>query len=274
MTNPKERRVPGHDELARALFRPVVEAGRLQLRTRAAGLKTEVKADSSPVTEADRASEVLLTHALEAMGTGIPVIAEEAVAAGHVPQCTNTLFLIDPLDGTREYIRGGDDFTVNVALVEGGTPAFGIIYAPARRWLCATLAPDHAAEATVDPESELTFDDVAWRRLEARVCDPEHMVGVASRSHRTAAEDRYLDEMGVTGRTTVGSSLKFCLLARGDADIYPRFGPINEWDTAAGHAILLAAGGSVSTPDGTPWVYGDRAGRFLAKPFIARGRGE
>lgn len=262
--------VPSNDRLARGLFGPVLAAGRLQLELRRAGIVTEQKADQSPVTEADRASEHLLTEALGRIAPGIPIIAEEAVAAGHIPETNGTLFLIDPLDGTREYIRGGDDFTVNVALVVEGQPTFGVVYAPARQWLCLTLAPDRAAETRIDPASPVDFDEVTWTPMHVRPA-PDRPVAVASRSHRSAAEDRWLDDAGITERSSIGSSLKFCLIARGDADVYPRFGPINEWDTAAGHAILLAAGGRVETPDGAPWRYGDSARRYLARPFIAWG---
>lgn len=261
-----------HQGLARGLFAPTLAAGRLQLAMRHAGLVAEQKADASPVTEADRASEQLLTEALAELAPGVPVVAEEAVAAGHVPDFGDTLFLMDPLDGTREYIRGGDDFTVNVALVVHGRPIFGIIYAPARRWMCLTLEQDRAAEAQIAADETVAFDDVAWTRMTARVADPGKLMAVASRSHKSPAEDAFLDSLGVIGRTSIGSSLKFCLLARGDADVYPRFGPISEWDTAAGHALLVAAGGAVATRSGEDWLYGDRAGGFRAKPFIAWGR--
>jgi 3'(2'), 5'-bisphosphate nucleotidase len=263
--------IPSHDELVRAVFRPVLEAGRVQLEHRLRGVVTEHKADQSPVTEADRESEAILTAALTALAPEIPIIAEEAVAAGHVPDTDGTLFLIDPLDGTREYIRGGDDFTVNVALVVDGRPSFGVVYAPARQWLCMTLAPDRAGETRIACDDRRDLGDVRWERMLARPMPASGVVAVASRSHRAPEEDRWLDREGITERVSIGSSLKFCLLARGDADVYPRLGPINEWDTAAGHAILLAAGGRVETTDGAPWRYGDKARRFLARPFIARG---
>jgi 3'(2'), 5'-bisphosphate nucleotidase len=262
-----------HQHLAEGLFRPVLQAGRLQLAHRAAGIVAEQKSDKSPVTEADRASEDLLLAALAKLAPGIPVVAEESVAAGRIPaDLGREYFLIDPLDGTREFIRGGDDFTVNVALVRDGTPTFGVVYAPARGWLCMTAAADRAVETEVAPDFAGGFADVSWRILSARRA-PAEPLAVESRSHKSSTEDEYLDQLGIQKRTSIGSSLKFCLIARGEADIYPRFGPISEWDTGAGHAILLAAGGRVETRDGTPWVYGNKAGGFLAKPFIARGRG-
>jgi 3'(2'), 5'-bisphosphate nucleotidase len=266
--------IPSHDDLARGLLAPVLAAGALQLDLRRAGVVREQKPDASAVTEADRKSEVLLAAALTMLAPGLPIIAEEAVAAGHVPECAGTLFLIDPLDGTEEYIRGGDDFTVNVGLVVDGTPTFGIVYAPARKWLCVTHRADAAAEAEVGADvgpASSDFDALSWRPMRVRPRPASGPVAVASRSHPNAEEDAWLRDIGVTERVAVGSSLKFCLVARGDADVYPRFNRISEWDTAAGHAILLAAGGRVDTRDGRPWRYGDRAGGFRTQPFVAWG---
>lgn len=262
-----------HLELARGLFGSVLEAGQLQLALRRAGLVATQKDDASPVTEADQRSEALLTAALASLAPGIPIIGEEAVAAGHMPDVGDRFFLIDPLDGTREYVRGGDDFTVNVGLVVEGEPTFGIVYAPCSGWFCLTTDADTAVAADVSADlPTAAFDTTPWHRLRTRVPPEGGLVAVTSRSHKSSSEDAFLDGVGVTKRVAIGSSLKFCMVARGDADVYARFGPISEWDIAAGHAILLAAGGHVTARDGGPLRYGDRANKFLAKPFIAWGR--
>lgn len=262
---------PSFADLARGLVGPVLAAGRLQLEIRARGIAPEYKADQSPVTEADRASEELLAAALSDVAPGVPVVGEEGVSAGAIPAIGDSFFLVDPLDGTREFLRGGDDFTVNVGLVRGGSPVFGIVYAPAKGWLFLTPAIGIVTEARFAPGADATYDTIDWQRARVRERVVGRLVAVTSRSHRVAEEDGFLDGLGVSERMQIGSSLKFCLLARGDADVYARFGPISEWDTAAGHAILVAAGGAVVPRDGGEWRYGNAAGGFLARPFVAWG---
>ncbi|MCC6388941.1 MAG: 3'(2'),5'-bisphosphate nucleotidase CysQ [Dehalococcoidia bacterium] len=212
------------------------------------------KADGSPVTLADQRAETAILKLLAP--TGLPFLAEESVAAGHVPELGDRFFCIDPLDGTKEFLKRNGEFTVNIALIEGGRPTRGVILAPASG---ATYlgGPDGAFE--INYRNEL---------LPIRT-NPNHpMRVVASRSHGHDALKGFCDALVVTDDVSVGSSLKFCLLAKGDAQLYPRFTPTCEWDTAAGQAILEAAGGAVLTLDGRPLAYG-RGGDHLNPFFMA-----
>lgn len=225
-------------------------------------LGREIKADGSPVTLADRAAEAAILEGLARLAPGIPVVAEEAVAAGQVPEIGDGPFwLVDPLDGTKEFLNRNGEFTVNIGLIEAGRPVLGVVHAPA-------LALTYLGAAGLG----------AWRvlpdqgREEIRV-RPLPDVGatvVASRSHG-APEDMadLLAGHRVAARRSVGSSLKFCLLAAGEADLYPRYGRTMEWDTAAGQAILEAAGGRVLTRSGGPLRYGKPG--FANPEFIASG---
>lgn len=218
-----------------------------------------IKADASPVTAADEAAEAVILAGLAELTPGIPVVAEETVAAGRIPAIGDGPFwLVDPLDGTKEFISKNGEFTVNIALIEGGDPVVGVVLAPAlgKAWWGAR---GHGAMAREDGET---------RPISVRP-KPASPVAVASRSHADAATEAFLDEAGVKERISAGSSLKFCLVAEGKADLYPRFGRTMEWDTAAGHAVLAAAGGRVTTRDGAPFVY--RKPGFENPGFIARG---
>jgi 3'(2'), 5'-bisphosphate nucleotidase len=233
------------------------EAGEAILEVVRRGFQVESKRDSSPVTEADRAAELIILASLARAAPGIPVIAEEEVAAGRIPEHEGTYFLVDPLDGTKEFVRGGDDYTVNIGLIEAATPTLGVVFAPATRRLHGGCV--HGG-AWVD-------DGDARRTIHTRE-RAKQLTAVASRSHLNQQTVDYLhDAVGTCGYVAVGSSLKFCILAEGEADIYPRASPTSEWDTAAGHAILLAAGGRVDGPDGTPLRYGKKA--FLNRGFVA-----
>jgi 3'(2'), 5'-bisphosphate nucleotidase len=233
------------------------EAGEAILEIVRRGFEVESKRDSSPVTEADRAAELIILAALARAAPGVPVIAEEEVAAGRIPAHGDTYFLVDPLDGTKEFVRGGDDYTVNIGLIEAGEPKLGVVYAPATGRLhegCVGLG------AWLD-------EGGGAREIRTRERS-EELVAVASKSHLNQATVDYLQEaVGGCGYVAVGSSLKFCIVAEGEADIYPRASPTSEWDTAAGHAVLLAAGGLVDGPDGSPLRYGKRA--FLNRAFVA-----
>jgi len=261
-------------QLADALLPAVLAAGRVELTYFKGGVAVEHKADASPVTAADREAETLLLAAIAQSCPGTPIVAEEASAAAGLPAAASErFFLVDPLDGTREFVAGRAEFTVNIGLVEHGAPVFGIVYAPALGKLYATLGPGHAVAADVQPEAAArSFGDVGAHRIEAREPDEQRLIAMASRSHRAAATDRYLAGFNVAQYRQAGSSLKFCVLAEGGADIYPRHGTTSEWDTAAGHAVLLAAGGHVTTFDGNPLVYGKAAERFLNPHFVAWGR--
>lgn len=259
-----------YGRLAEALLPAVLEAGAIEMHYYRAGVAVETKADASPVTAADREAEAVLLAALAKAAPDVPVIAEEAVSVGRVPQIGTAFFLVDPLDGTREFINKRGEFTVNVALVRDGEPVFGIVYAPALSELCVTLEASRAAFARVTPEA----GTIALSRLsDIRTRNPdEHgLMAVVSRSHGTEETERFLASYRIASRCDAGSSLKFCLVARGEADIYPRLGPTMEWDTAAGHAVLAAAGGSVTNLDGTPFKYGKAARGFLNGEFVAWG---
>jgi 3'(2'), 5'-bisphosphate nucleotidase len=235
------------------------EAGEAILEIVRRGFDVETKRDSSPVTEADHAAELIILATLARAAPGVPVIAEEEVAAGRIPDHGDVYFLVDPLDGTKEFIRGGDDYTVNIGLITGGVPRLGVVFAPARGGLHGGLV-GHGAWL----EQGGARTPIATRQPGAE------LTAVASKSHFNQATADYLDQAARgCGHVAVGSSLKFCIVAEGRADIYPRLSPTSEWDTAAGHAVLLAAGGRVDGPDGQPLRYGKRA--FLNRGFVATG---
>jgi 3'(2'), 5'-bisphosphate nucleotidase len=217
----------------------------------------EQKGDSSPVTEADRAAELVVLAALARAAPGVPIIAEEEVAAGRIPAHGDTFFLVDPLDGTKEFVRGGDDYTVNIALVENLTPKLGVVFAPATSRLHGGIV---GSGAWLDAGKGR--GPIQTRQRGGAT------TAVASKSHLNQATIDYLEAAaGKCDYVSVGSSLKFCIVAEGGADIYPRAAPTSEWDTAAGHAVLLAAGGLVDGIDGQALRYGKRA--FLNRGFVA-----
>ncbi|MBB4184221.1 3'(2'), 5'-bisphosphate nucleotidase [Sinorhizobium terangae] len=210
-----------------------------------------VKDDRSPVTEADRRAEALILSELNRFAPDIPVVAEEEVAAGRVPKLArDTFILVDPLDGTKEFIGRRPDFTVNLALVESNVPIAGVVYAPAQRVMYS--GSGGIAEKSTFGENTVLC---TRKRISTRP-RAEALVAVASRSHSSPETLAFLAEEGVTNYRSVGSSLKFCLVAEGEADVYPRFGRTMEWDTAAGDAVLRAAGGRTVTVDGAPLSYG------------------
>jgi 3'(2'), 5'-bisphosphate nucleotidase len=248
-----------YGRLVDALAEAAREAGEAILTVVGRGFDVESKHDQSPVTEADRAAELVILAALARVAPGVPVIAEEEVAAGRIPAHDDRFFLVDPLDGTKEFIRGGDDYTVNIGLIEGGFPRAGVVFAPATGILHAGTVGEGA---WVD-------DGTGARAIRTRP-RAEQVTAVASKSHLNQATVDYLEAVvGTCGYISVGSSLKFCIVAEGKADIYPRASPTSEWDTAAGHAILLAAGGAVDGPDGAPLRYGKPT--FLNRAFVATG---
>ena len=233
------------------------DAGAEILKLVAAGFEVETKSDESPVTVCDRAAEAIILAALAEAAPGVPVIAEEEVAAGRIPAHGDVYFLVDPLDGTKEFVRGGDDYTVNIGLIVGGEPRLGVVYAPATDRLHAGLVGRGA----------WLEDDGARRAIATRPLG-EARDAVASKSHFNQATADYLEQaIGACEHVSVGSSLKFCIVAEGRADIYPRLSPTSEWDTAAGHAVLVAAGGRVDGLDGRPLRYGKTA--FLNRGFCA-----
>lgn len=224
-------------------------------------IRVREKSDASPVTDADERAEHLILEALAELAPGIPVIAEESVAAGRVPDISaGTFFLVDPLDGTKEFISRNGEFTVNIALIEQQRPSVGVVHLPA-------LAETYWTAGAGNAFRKRKGDDV--QTIRCRRADGP-LVVVASRSHRDAKTDQYLTDFDVGEIVSAGSSLKLCRVAEGAADMYPRLGRTMEWDIAAGHAVLNGAGGSVRTLDGAELMYGKPG---LDNPhFVARGR--
>lgn len=230
-----------------------IRAGEEILTVRAKGIVAMEKADHSPVTEADNRAEAVILAGLSEHFPGVPVVAEEEAAAGRIPNISSVpFFLVDPLDGTKEFISGRPDFTVNIALVREGVPVAGTVYAPARAALYSGCA--EGAE-----KSEVLAGGRIVNRKTIKGSAPQETVRiVASKSHNTPETDDFIARYPQSERVSVGSSLKFCLLAEGTADLYPRFGRTMEWDTAAGDAVLRAAGGRTLELDETPLSYGKR----------------
>jgi 3'(2'), 5'-bisphosphate nucleotidase len=256
--------------LGDALALIAFEAGKAILEIYATDFSVDRKDDDSPVTQADARAEAVILKRLADYAPDIPVIAEEAAAAGEIPEVADRFFLVDPLDGTKEFIRRNGEFTVNIALVENGEPVAGVVYAPALGMMALADGPDRAREATVDAVAGPAA--AVWTELQTRVAPKDGPVAVASRSHRSPETDAFLAQHGVSDTRSAGSSLKFCLVARGEADIYPRLGRTMEWDTAAGHAVLRAAGGCVLTMGGAPLTYAKRERGYDNPEFVAWGR--
>ena len=224
----------------------------------------EAKTDGSPVTAADRAAERIIVEALSTLTPDIPVVAEEAMAAGAMPDVSAGRFwLVDPLDGTREFVKRNGEFTVNIGLIDKGSPVLGVIVAPTRNRRYGGWRRGGEGHAV------MTENGGADRPIRVRPVPTQTPIVVASRSHRTPELEAYIARLAPGDQRMAGSSLKFCLVAAGEADIYPRLGRTMEWDTAAGHAIVEAAGGSVSLIDGSPLRYGKPG--FENPHFIVRG---
>jgi len=272
--------LPTIERLARA-------AARLILEVYASDFEVQDKADHSPVTLADERAEALITPALQLLRPAWPVVAEEAASRGQAPAAARTFWLVDPLDGTREFVARNGEFTVNIALVHDGAPVLGVVLLPVSGRQFSGVVGQGAWEQSawahgawkagagedgvgrLDPAGE-----GARRALRVRVVPAAGLCVAGSRSHGDeAALQAYLrgplKGKTVASRITAGSSLKFGLLAAGEADVYARFGRTMEWDTAAGHAVLAAAGGSVCTLDGLPLRYGKPG--YENPHFVARG---
>ena len=266
----------GHRELADGLLPAVLAAARIELEHLKAGVDVETKADATPVTIADRLAEAEILKALAIVAPDIPVVAEEEVSAGRIPEVSDEFFLVDALDGTRSFIKGEPDFTINVARVREGKPEFGLIMLPARGELYVTRSPSEAVRATVDvgavsERAPCRLEDFNPKPVQTRAGDAAHLTVALSNSHRSSRLEQRLEGVAIRSRVEAGSSLKFCRLAEGKADFYPRLGSICEWDIAAGHAILRAAGGDVTEWDGSALSYGDREGGFRTPAFVAWG---
>jgi len=256
-----------YDEIARLFGQIAVHAGAPIMAYHAEPETHRRKSDGSPVTDADLASEALILEALAKALPDIPVVSEEAAAEGHIPLIAQRFILVDPLDGTREFVRRRNEFAVNIGLIEDGVAVAGAIFAPAlgKLWIGG-----HSATAfSISPGEDLNATHES-RPLATRLPDRSALIAVASRSHPDRQTGEFLARFPFHDRISAGSSLKFCLVAEGKADIYPRFGPTMEWDVAAGHAILRAAGGAVIQPSGETFRYGKP--RFESGPFIALAR--
>jgi 3'(2'), 5'-bisphosphate nucleotidase len=242
------------------------DAGREIMAVRDAGFESQTKLDGSIVTIADQRAEAVIEAGLMRIAPGIPVIAEEAVAGGRIPQCGSLFFSVDPLDGTKGFAKGGDEFTVNIALVEDGAPVVGVVFGPASGELYAG-EPGRAVRALYDPRTFAEKSPLAPIAAPAEAPKKWRIIASenAGRNTKTGALVATLD----ASAAYASSSIKFCRVAEGAADLYPRFGEVSEWDAAAGHGVLSAAGGGVMRLDGSPLRYGDRDGGFLVKGFIA-----
>jgi len=243
------------------------DAGREIMAVRKAGFVSQHKLDGSVVTLADQRAEAIIEAGLAKLAPGAPVLAEEAAAAGRIPECGARFFCVDPLDGTRGFARGGDEFTVNIALVEDGAPRIGVVFAPATGELYAG-EPGQALLARYDAKTEAlaapatpiaagASSGALWR------------VVASDHSGRNPATARFLAGLGEATTLHASSSIKFCRVAEGAADLYPRLGDVSEWDAAAGHAILSAAGGGVMSLDGSNIYYGAARGEVLIHGFVA-----
>ena len=257
---------------AQALTDAAAKAGAAIMAHYAGPTEVETKDDASPVTKADRDAETVILKALKVLAPDIPVVSEET-AADRSAALGPRFFLVDPLDGTKEFIKKRTDFTVNVALIEDGYPCFGLVYAPARALLAVTPADGIAVEATLPPDAAgADLGALEQRRLHARTGDPNGLTALVSLSHLDPETEKFLEGLHVAERTSAGSSVKFLEIARGRADVYPRFGPTMEWDTAAGQAVLEAAGGHVVDTQGARFRYGKTADGLRNPAFIAWGR--
>jgi 3'(2'), 5'-bisphosphate nucleotidase len=253
--------------LLEPLAKLAAAAGHRILETAPLDLLPRSKVDFSPVTAADEASETVLREGLDRILPGVPVIAEEGVAAGNLPEPGREFFLVDPLDGTREFLAGHQEYAINLALVSDGVPKLGLIYAPAFGILYAG-SEGSALRAPLPPGRE--FDRAKAAPIRARP-RPARLVVAVSRSHPDPKTEQFLATLSIERRLVMGSALKFAAVAEGLADAYPRLAPLSEWDVAAGHALVVAAGGGMQAPDGGTLSYGARARSFRLGGFVAWG---
>jgi 3'(2'), 5'-bisphosphate nucleotidase len=245
--------IPALEQIAR-------DAGRLIMQIYATDFSVYGKDDNSPVTDADHQAEALIDRALRELTPEIPIVAEEAAAAGREDDANACFWLVDPLDGTREFVARTDEFTVNIGLIVNHKPVLGVIYAPALQRLFSGVVGQGAWLTEAGQRQQ----------IHTRQTPPEGLTVVASRVHgNTAVMQDYLSDKQVASICNAGSSLKMCLIAAGEADLYPRFGRTMEWDTAAGHAILRAAGGRLTDTAGEELRYGKPG--YENPDFIAMG---
>ena len=256
------------DALAQLFAAIASEAGVKVMEVYASDFEHRTKADYSPVSDADERAEEVILARLDAALPGVPVLAEERAAREGVGATLGEAFLlVDPVDGTKEFIQRKGDFTVNIALICGGIPVAGAVYAPARREMFWG-----GARAMMIADFDPGADVRGGERMATRAYPQEGLTAVTSSSHLDDRTKAFIAARSITRQTGIGSSLKFCWVASGKADVYPRWSPTMEWDTAAGHAVLAAAGGQVIQPDGEPFTYGKGADGFRNGPFVAWGR--
>jgi 3'(2'), 5'-bisphosphate nucleotidase len=254
--------------MLRALARIAYDAGAIVLAHYTDEITATRKADSSPVTEADVEAERFILKRLSQLAPDVPVVAEEEVAAGHTPKVGKHFFLVDPLDGTKEFVSKNGEFTINIAEIVEGKPVRGVVYAPAKERIFFGENLSGAFAMSAAPGGAPDFAEA--HVIEARAPGKDGLIVAVSRSHNDKKSQEYLSAYPVKSFIVAGSSLKFCLIAAGEADLYPRHGRTMEWDTAAGHAVLAAAGGTMTTIDGKPFNYGKPG--FANPHFVARGR--
>jgi 3'(2'), 5'-bisphosphate nucleotidase len=247
------------------LLKTVLKAGAVIMEVYSQDFEVLTKGDSSPVTLADQKGEAIIATNLARIAPHIPMVGEEAASEGNIPDISNGIFwLVDPLDGTKEFIHRRGDFTVNIGLIEDKKPMMGIVYAPdkGRIWWGIKGVGAWAADVKDDEIINRT-------PIKTRAIDLDDLVIVASKSHRSPELESWLEHYPDAEHISVGSSLKFCLLAEGKADLYPRHGLTCEWDTAAAHAVLVAAGGKVDADDGAALTYAKNTKTFLNPWFMA-----
>ena len=240
------------------------------LEGRAGALDMRTKPESSPVTAADHAAEAVILAGLARELPGVPVVSEEAAGQAPPTHLADTFILVDPLDGTREFIAGRDEFTVNLAIVSGRRPVLGIVAAPALALLWRGAQAGSAERLRLPPGAPAS---AAQERspIRCRALPSKGLVAAVSRSHLDAGTRAFLARLPLVDEIVSGSALKFCRVAEGVADVYPRLAPTCEWDVAAGHAVVAAAGGVIATPEGAPLPYGRIAAQFRIPAFIAWG---
>ena len=248
-------------KLIREMLRLATAAGEAIITIYEQDFTVEIKKDASPVTEADRLAEKIIVTGLQKLNLGYEIVAEESISAGYTPEIgKNAFFLIDPLDGTRQFIERNGQFTVNIALVENGIPTLGVIHLPA---LQETYWTNEMGGANKRSE------DGSVTSIQCRTPNQDGLVVLATRSHNNPDTDAFLEKLNIAKLDRCGSSLKFCRIAEGSADLYPRLGRTMEWDIAAGHAILVAAGGKLTDLAGNSIQYGKTG--FESPHFVATG---
>ena len=249
-----------NESFLKQLCRIAQDAGAAILQHYQQPLDIECKEDNSPVTQADLAAHQVIVESLRPLTPDIPVISEESKSHA-ISDVSKPFWLVDPLDGTKSFIRGKGEFTVNIGVIEDGIPTIGVIYVPVERMMYY---------AAVGLGAWRQKDGGLAEKISTRLLPEDGYAAVVSHSHLDPQTQAFLDDMTIASRVSAASSLKFCRVAEGAADIYPRFGPTMEWDTAAGHAIVVAAGGRMQKPDGSVFNYGKEP--LLNGPFIVYGR--